>query len=141
VWRFWTEAALLAEWWAPEHFTVAGCEADAVPGGRLRLVLAEGDGTRHEASGRFLALSRPRTLRFELAPLGPGRRALFAATHAVRLDERPEGTDLSLEIRVTPTTSAGAPALAGLRLGWEQSLAKLERALARAEHDQDDHHD
>ncbi len=46
VWSFWTTAAGVAEWWAPEHFTVAECELDPVAGGRLRIVIEEGDGTR-----------------------------------------------------------------------------------------------
>src|SRR5947209_3523097 len=56
VWRAWTTAAFVRRWWSPEHFEVAECEVDAVPGGRLRIVLAEGDGTRHEAAGHFVAL-------------------------------------------------------------------------------------
>jgi uncharacterized protein YndB with AHSA1/START domain len=70
LWRYWTSAQLVREWWAPEHFTVADCELDAVAGGRLRIVMQEADGSRHTASGRFLSLDAPRTLSFELAALG-----------------------------------------------------------------------
>jgi uncharacterized protein YndB with AHSA1/START domain len=74
LWRYWTSAQLVREWWAPEHFTVADCELDAVAGGRLRIVMQEADGSRHTASGRFLSLDAPRTLSFELAAARLGRR-------------------------------------------------------------------
>ena len=41
VWRAWTTAAVVRRWWSPEHFEVADCQVDAVPGGRLRIVLVE----------------------------------------------------------------------------------------------------
>ena len=68
VWRYWTDADLIRRWWSPEHFTAVECEAKAAPGGLLRIVMAEGDSTRHTAVGRYLALEKPRALSFELGP-------------------------------------------------------------------------
>lgn len=135
VWKHWTSPELMRTWWAPEHFSVAECVADAVAGGRLRIVLREGDGSRHAASGRFLTLDAPRALSFELAPVGPDGKALFEATHIVALDERPGATQLSLDIHITSSTADAAPMVAGMRIGWEQCLTKLARAVARAEAD------
>ena len=132
VWRAWTIPALVRRWWSPEHFEVAECEVDAVPGGRLRIVLAEGDGSRHEAAGRFVALSRPRSLAFELAPLDPGGQPLFSAAHEVRLARSGRWTSLGLTIRVSGIRSEAAPAVAGIALGWEQTLDKLEAELNRS---------
>jgi uncharacterized protein YndB with AHSA1/START domain len=72
VWDAWTTAEGVRKWWSPEHFTVAHCDVEAVAGGLLRIVLAEGDGSRHVALGRFHAVDRPSALSFDLAPLGPG---------------------------------------------------------------------
>ena len=129
VWRAWTTAADVRHWWSPEHFDVADCEVDTVPGGRLRIVLIEGDGTRHEAAGRFLALTRPRSLSFELAPLGTGGEPLFRAVHDVRLAQRGQQTRLALTIHVSDVQREAAPAVAGITLGWEQTLDKLEAQL------------
>jgi uncharacterized protein YndB with AHSA1/START domain len=126
VWRAWTTAAAVRRWWSPQHFEVADCEVDAVPGGRLRIVMAEGDGTRHEAAGRFLALDRPRSLTFELAPLDPGGEPLFSAVNEVQLADRGRRTRLRLTIRVSDIQTQAAPALAGIPFGWEQTLDKLE---------------
>jgi uncharacterized protein YndB with AHSA1/START domain/DNA-binding transcriptional ArsR family regulator len=130
VWRAWTTAAVVRRWWSPQHFQVADCEVDAVPGGRLRIVMAEGDGTRYEAAGRFIALNRPRSLTFELAPLDPTGEPLFSAINEVQLTRRGQRTELRLTIRVSNIQIQGAPALAGIPFGWEQTLDKLEAELS-----------
>jgi uncharacterized protein YndB with AHSA1/START domain/DNA-binding transcriptional ArsR family regulator len=132
VWRYWTSAELVRRWWSPQHFMVADCEVDAVPGGRLTIVLEEGDGARHVATGHFVRLDKPAALRFELGPLGPDKTHLLLATHDVRLTARGSGTLLLLAIRVTAVTPAAAAALAGMRLGWQQTLSKLEAELKPA---------
>lgn len=125
VWRSWTSADAVRRWWSPRHFTVAECEVDAVPGGVLRIVMQEGDGSRHVATGRFLELHRPRTLSFELAPLDRDGTGLFSAVHDVELAPLDAGTRLSVTIRVTDARPEAAPALAGLDLGWNQLLDNL----------------
>lgn len=113
VWRAWTTAAVVCRWWSPQHFEVADCEVNAAPGGRLRIVLVEGDGTGH-----FLTLSPPRSLSFELAPLDPSGEPLFRAVHEVRLARRPQQTRLALTILVGDVQAQAASAVAGIELGW-----------------------
>jgi uncharacterized protein YndB with AHSA1/START domain len=132
VWRYWTDADLIRRWWSPDHFTVVECEANAVPGGLLRIVMAEGDATRHTAVGRFLTLEKPRALSFELGPVGPGGKTLFSAVHRVRLATRAQGTTISLTIKLGEATPAAAPAIAGLLPGWKQLLDKLASSSAAA---------
>ena len=60
VWRAWTSADAVRHWWSPDHFTVADCEVDPVVGGRLRIVLAEGDGTPLPAAGPVPVADGPR---------------------------------------------------------------------------------
>jgi uncharacterized protein YndB with AHSA1/START domain/DNA-binding transcriptional ArsR family regulator len=131
VWRAWTTAALVSRWWSPQHLEVADCEVDAVPGGRLWIVMAEGDGTRHKAAGCFVAISRPRSLTFEFAPLDPSGKSLFSALHTVRLTSRGQRTRLRLTVRVSDVPAQAAPAVAGITFGWEQMLDKLETELQR----------
>jgi uncharacterized protein YndB with AHSA1/START domain/DNA-binding transcriptional ArsR family regulator len=131
IWQAWTTAAGARTWWSPEHFEVADCEVDAIPGGRLRIVLIEGDGTRHEAAGRFLTLSRPHALTFELAPLDPPGEPLFRAVHEVRLAQCGKHTTLVLRIHVSDVRAEAPPAVAGIAIGWEQTLDKLEAQLQR----------
>jgi uncharacterized protein YndB with AHSA1/START domain len=93
--------------------------------------MAEGDGTRHEATGRFVALSRPRALTFELAPHDPGGTPLFKAVHHVRLEPSGQATRLRLTIRVSGVQPQAAPAVAGIAIGWEQTLDELGAELQR----------
>jgi uncharacterized protein YndB with AHSA1/START domain/DNA-binding transcriptional ArsR family regulator len=129
VWSHWTTPALLG-WWAPDGFAVADAAIAPHAGGAARLVLVEGDGATYTATGRVTAAAAPRALDFEMSPLGPDGDPLFTATHAVRLEPDPDGTRLELELRVLSSTPEAAPALAGMRPGWEASLDRLARALS-----------
>jgi uncharacterized protein YndB with AHSA1/START domain/DNA-binding transcriptional ArsR family regulator len=131
VWRYWTEAARIRRWWSPDHFAVVECEADPIEGGELRLVIAEGDGTLHPAAGRYLTVTPPRALSFELAPLGSAGAPLFSATYRVRLAEHAGHTELTLTVKLGDAMPVAAPAIAGLRPGWRQLLEKLARELAK----------
>jgi uncharacterized protein YndB with AHSA1/START domain/DNA-binding transcriptional ArsR family regulator len=129
VWDAWTSADAVRHWWAPRHFAVADCTVDATPGGALRIVLAEGDGTRHVAEGRFMDLRRPRALSFALAPLGADGRPLFSAVHDVRIGRRGDGAKLTLSVDVRDARPEAAPALAGMEPGWSQTLDRLVETL------------
>jgi uncharacterized protein YndB with AHSA1/START domain len=131
IWSYWTSASLVRRWWAPEHFDVAECEVDPVVGGTLRIVLQEGDGTRHDSSGRFLVVERPDRLSFELAPVGRDGSRLFEARHDVALAPAGERTQLALAIRIADSTRDAAPAIAGIEIGWRQLLERLGRVVVR----------
>jgi hypothetical protein len=51
--------------------------------------------------------------------------------HEVRLAQRGQRTRLALTIQVSDVPAQAAPALAGIALGWEQTLDKLEAQLQR----------
>lgn len=125
VWRAWTAAEAVRQWWHPRHFTVAECAVEPVPGGRLRIVLREGDGTRHVAEGRFRTVRAPSVLSFELAPLDASGQPLFSAVHRLTLQPSGRRTDLALAIRVSGVRPEAAPAVAGMEPGWEQLLDRL----------------
>jgi len=129
VWAFWTTGRLVRRWWSPEHFEVVRARVEPVAGGRLEIVMQEGDGTLHASRGRFIEVEPPKHLRFELGPIGPDSRALLTAVHDLTLAGQRRRTNLLLSIRVTSATQAAVPALAGLELGWRQLLDKLERIV------------
>lgn len=131
LWDWWTDPVRVAQWWAPDHFTVAEAEVDPRVGGALNVVMAEGDGTRHRADGRFLALDRPRALAFEMGPLGPTGEPLFRSTHQLAFTQAASGaTRLAMRITVDDIVPGAESALAGMRIGWGQTLARLAALLA-----------
>jgi uncharacterized protein YndB with AHSA1/START domain/DNA-binding transcriptional ArsR family regulator len=129
VWRAWTSADDVRRWWAPAHFTVVEATVVPVVGGLVRIVIAEGDGSRYPAVGRFLRLQPPTALTFELAPLDRGQ-PLFNVVHDLSLVARGASTAMSMTMRVSDVRENGLIALAGLRIGWEQLLDKLARLVS-----------
>jgi uncharacterized protein YndB with AHSA1/START domain/DNA-binding HxlR family transcriptional regulator len=125
VWAAWTDARLVRRWWSPQHFTVARCTVDPVVGGRLVIVLAEGDGTKHRARGRFTDLTPNERLAFDLSPEDADGRPVLRVSHAVRLVANGERTIVTMRLRAAEFTDDAAAPAAGLRIGWEQTLDRL----------------
>jgi uncharacterized protein YndB with AHSA1/START domain len=125
VWAAFTEPAVASRWWHPRHFTVKRFRLDPHVGGTVELVLGEGDGSQHSASGRVHALHPPRLLGFTLDPLDPDGRPLFTARHDVRLTPVDEGTDVELTVTPADVRAGAEAAVGGLGIGWEQLLENL----------------
>ena len=132
VWAHWTSAALVRQWWSPEHFDVAECDIDPVPGGRLEITMRAADGGRYPSRGHFLSVTPPQRLRFELSHLAADEAPVFTAIHDLHLTNHGQRTQLNLAIRVTAASPAAPAAIAGIRPGWQQLLSKLTRTLASA---------
>jgi uncharacterized protein YndB with AHSA1/START domain len=125
VWTAWTDAKLVRRWWSPQHLQVARCTVEAVTGGRLMIVMTEGDGTRHRARGHFTELVPNERLAFDLSPEGADGRPVFRVSHAVRLVRDGERTVVTMRLRAADFAGDAAAPLAGLRIGWEQTLDRL----------------
>ena len=133
VWQAWTTPALIRRWWAPDHFEVAECEIEPIPGGILRIVIQESDGARYSSAGQILSLHPNQQLEFTQAPLGPDDQPLFTTVCTVTFDSDDNRTDLSMTINVSGISEEAAPALAGIPFGWEQCLNKLARLMSDEE--------
>jgi len=125
VWAAWTDPKLVKAWWSPQHLRVARCVVQAEPGGRLMIVLAEGDGTTHRARGHYTEVVPGERLAFDLDPEGPDGRPVFRVSHAARFTAEGERTIVTLRLRASGFQPGAAAPLAGLRMGWEQSLDRL----------------
>jgi uncharacterized protein YndB with AHSA1/START domain/dihydrofolate reductase/DNA-binding transcriptional ArsR family regulator len=132
VWEFWTDPDRLREWWGPDDFTVSACELDVRPGGTIAIEIQEGDGTRFRSAGRFDTVSRPHRLAFTLGVLDADGNVPLRAWYDVRLHGVRDGTRLVLDGEIVNATVGAATLVAGMRLGWQQSLAKLARAVGKA---------
>ncbi|MCX4546081.1 metalloregulator ArsR/SmtB family transcription factor [Streptomyces sp. NBC_01565] len=137
VWSHLTEPALLARWWAPDDLRVCELVFEASPGGRIVLryrdaedvdgsapVAGHGEGVVDDVRpGEHLA--------YQLSPLLPDGSVAFTAH--VDLDLRPTGTgtgtDLDVRYRITGSTVESADFIAGIEIGFGQSLDKLADAV------------
>ncbi len=125
VFRAWTDAKHLKEWWGPKGFTNPVCEVDARVGGAMRIHMRAPDGVVYPMTGRFVEIDRPHRLVFATAALDGEGRAMFEVLNTVAFTEVDGGTEISLVARVTSTTPAAPRYLAGMSQGWSQSLDRL----------------
>lgn len=149
VWRHLTEAGLLARWWTPDDLRVSELIFEARPGGRIvheyrdaedadgsDLVVGHAEGVVDDARpGEHLA--------YRLSPRLPDGSLAFTAHVDLTLSPSPSpslsgtgtGTDLDVHWRITDSTVDSADFVAGIEIGFGQSLDKLAATLATDPHD------
>jgi uncharacterized protein YndB with AHSA1/START domain len=131
VFRAWTDAKQLAEWWGPKGFTNPVCEADARVGGAIRIHMRAPDGTVYPMTGRFVEIDRPHRLVFVTAALDGEGKAMFEILNTVTFSAIAGGTEIALVAQVTSTTPAAPQYLAGMSQGWGQTLDRLAAFVQR----------
>jgi len=143
VWRHLTEASLLARWWTPDDLRVSELVFDARPGGRIVLEYRDAE----DADGSDLVAGRAagvvddalpgERLAYRLSPLLPGGGLAFTSHVDFGLRPTDTGTDLGVDYRITGSTVDSADFIAGIEIGFGQSLDKLAAILAADLHDTD----
>jgi len=119
VFDAWTDAARMADWFSP--IGRAEVEADAVVGGRLRVVMIVGD-TRLEHEGEFLEVRRPTRLSFTWRSRYTGDRPTVVT---VELSDEEGKTRLVLHHDGLPPEVRASHAG-----GWGAILDRLSAAVA-----------
>lgn len=132
VFRAWTEAAQMKQWWGPHGFTNPVCEMDVRPGGSLHIDMRAPDGAVFPMGGIFRIVERPQRLvftstAFEDEEIGSRLENLNTVTFRA-VDGR---TELRLQADVLQSTPEMDKALDGMEEGWSQSFDKLAAYLAQ----------
>ncbi|MFP8886695.1 metalloregulator ArsR/SmtB family transcription factor [Streptomyces mangrovi] len=141
VWRHLTEPSLLARWWTPDDLRVSELVFEARSGGRIVHEYREAEDADGSApiAGRAEGVVddvRPgERLAYRLSPLLPGGGLAFTAHVDLGLRPAGTGTDLDVRWRITDSTVDSADFVAGIEIGFGQSLGKLAAALAADTHD------
>jgi uncharacterized protein YndB with AHSA1/START domain/DNA-binding transcriptional ArsR family regulator len=147
VWRHLTETALLARWWTPDDLRVSELVFEVRPGGRIVQEYRDAE----DADGSDLVAGRAEgvvedvrpgeRLAYRLSPLLPGGGLAFTAQVELGLRATDTGTELDVHYRITDSTNDSADFVAGIEIGFGQSLDKLAATLAAdahgTEHDPD----
>jgi uncharacterized protein YndB with AHSA1/START domain len=134
VFKVWTDPTHLARWWGPQGFTNPVCEADARPGGAIRIDMTGPDGTVYPMTGVFHEVVEPERLVFTCyahfrAEGDPSLRVL----NRVTFEEHDGKTTLTVRALVVKAGPESADALAGMEVGWNQTLDRLGDEVARAQ--------
>ena len=125
VFSMFTDARHLARWWGPHGFTNPLCEADARPGGSIRIDMRAPDGTVHPMGGIFHEISpHDRIVFTSFVDLPDGQRIL-EGRNTVTFEERRRGTKVTVCARAECFVDFAVRMLAGMEAGWSQSLDKL----------------
>ncbi|GIE99234.1 metalloregulator ArsR/SmtB family transcription factor [Paractinoplanes rishiriensis] len=136
VWRHLTETELLATWWTPDDLRVSELVFEARPGGRIvqeyRDVedLDGSDVVVGRAEGAVDAVRAGEFLAYHLSPLLPDGGRAFTAHLEFHLVAAGGGTMLAIQYRITGSTVDSADFIAGIEIGFGQSLTKLAAVVA-----------
>ncbi len=126
VWKAWTDAKQLAQWWGPAGFTNPRCEVDVRPGGTIRVDMRGPDGTVYPMAGVYREVVAPERLVFSASALDEKGKPLFEVLNTITFAEQGGKTKLTLEARVIKKLSDRADEyLKGQEAGWSQSLDRL----------------
>ncbi len=133
VFKAWTDANHLAQWWGPKGFTNPVCELDLRPGGAIRIEMRGPDGAMYLTKGVFHQIVEPErivmtTSSFEDEQSNPQLEVL----NTVTFDEDNGKTKLTLRAVVVKSTPAVDGSLAGMEQGWSESLERLAALVEKA---------
>jgi uncharacterized protein YndB with AHSA1/START domain/DNA-binding transcriptional ArsR family regulator len=129
VWRHWVDPELLASWWRVPSMTVAECALEPRAGGRALLVYRDAEGRLHPSEGHVHVAREPERLGFDLAVQDAAGAVSFVGHYDLRLSAVSGGTHLRLDLRITDTTVAAVPYIAGIATGWSQVLNNLAKGV------------
>ncbi len=130
VWKAWTDPERVAQWWGPRMFTTPLCELDVRPGGAILIHMRGPKGTPFDMimpmKGTYreiVGLERIvySSVAIEDAQGNPQLETLTTVTFA----DHNGKTKLTLKVQVVKATPEAAGPLAGMEMGWNQSLDKL----------------
>ncbi|MFI7610296.1 metalloregulator ArsR/SmtB family transcription factor [Nonomuraea terrae] len=143
IWHHLTDASPLARWWAPDGLRVSEFVFEARPGGRIVLEYRDtedldgSDVVVGRAQGVVDDVRPGEHLAYRLSPLLPDGGLAFTGHLDFDLRHTDTGADLEVHYRITDSTTDSADFIAGIEIGFGQSLDRLAAALAADTHTTD----
>jgi len=130
VWQAWTDPKMMAHWFGPRHFTSSVPELDAKAGGRMCIVMHGPDGNDYPCAGAFIEVIKPERLVFTNNAIDNGGKVLLEGKTTVTFTEQGGKTTMTLKTYAVGRVAAAKKMLAGMEMGWTQSIDKLEELVA-----------
>ena len=125
VFQAWTDAKLLQQWWGPHGFTNPRCEVDARPGGAMHIDMRGPDGTVYPMTATFREVVLPEKIVFKSGALDQHGAPLFEILNTVTFADEGGKTKLTIRAHVLSAGPHAAMHLAGMEMGWTQTLDRL----------------
>jgi uncharacterized protein YndB with AHSA1/START domain len=130
VWRAWTDPQHLAAWWGPEGFTNPVCEIDVRPGGAIHIVMRGPDGAEYPMRGQYREIVAPERLVFTNFAVDADDQPMIDGLTTVTFAERDGKTEMVLHTRATALLPLAIRMIAGMEIGWRQSIDRLVAHVA-----------
>ena len=132
VYRCWTEAELLKQWFAPKPWSTPKAVLDVRPGGASLVTMADEAGTEYPNPGQYLEVVPNQKLVFTDAFVGdwkPSEKPYF--TGYLTFEDAGEGkTKYTAIARHWTVEDAAAHKKMGFHDGWGQATRQLEAVAA-----------
>ncbi len=127
VFRAFTDPKHLEQWWGPHGFTNPVCEVDLRPGGAILIHMRGPNGVIYPMTGVYQEIVKPERLIFKSAAMDDKGKPLFEVLNTITFTEQGGKTTLVMHASVSNARPEAAPHLAGMEVGWTQSLERLEK--------------
>jgi uncharacterized protein YndB with AHSA1/START domain len=129
VFKAWTDAGQLAQWWGPKGFTNPVCEIDARVGGAIRIHMRSPDGNVYPMKGEFREIVAPERLVFTNIAVDAAGNPIIEGLTTVTFAEHGGKTTMTLHTRGRAVVDYAVAYLQGMEMGWTGSIDKLETLL------------
>jgi uncharacterized protein YndB with AHSA1/START domain len=130
VFKAWTSAEHMKQWFSPEGFNVPEAEIDFRPGGVFNVCMRSPEGQDYWSKGSYDEISPPDRLTFTSAVIIGGSKK-FTVHTTVAFENHGTGTLMTVQQLHYIHDEAFLSAVEGAREGWRTTLDKLEREVAR----------
>ncbi|MEQ1885650.1 MAG: SRPBCC domain-containing protein [Bryobacteraceae bacterium] len=129
VYQAWTDPGHLRIWWGPHGFSNPECEIDVRPGGKWR-ILMRGPGYEAPCGGEYIEVVENERLVFTNNAYSPDGTVLLEGRTSVTFADEDGKTKLTLSTRAIGRVPFAAQMMAGMEMGWSQSLERLEMQVS-----------
>jgi uncharacterized protein YndB with AHSA1/START domain len=131
VFKAWTDPKCVVMWWGPHGFSTPRCELDVRPGGAMLIHMRGPDGRVYPMTGVYQEVVEPERIVYTSTPLDEKGIPLFELLTTVILEEQGAKTKQTVTARVIKRGPDAAQYLAGMEVGWTQTLERLAEYVAK----------
>ncbi len=125
MWKVWTEPKHLIAWWGPTVFTNSGCEVDLRVGGLWRIVMNGPGGSAFPMEATYTEIVPGARLAYAMAAVSPEGVLQLKGVTTVTMRDEGGKTRLIVQADAKGFIPEAVQMLAGMEMGWSQSLDKL----------------
>jgi uncharacterized protein YndB with AHSA1/START domain len=132
VFRAWSTADHVKQWFSPATYTVSEARVEMRVGGVFDVCMRSPSGQEHWTRGTFVEVTPHTRLVIDMHATGQDGQPLFRAYTEVDFADAPGGTQMDvLQTYTFIDPAMAAPMVAGASEGWRTTLDKLQQEVLR----------